>query len=91
MQTTGLSHPSNQACNEGNSSLEESIISFQSEIPLALKNAMSQFIQRYPNWDQYRLTQAALAGFLVQNGIESRQITRLYIENMFSTKSSSPE
>ena len=65
---------------------DEGIISFQPQIPLALNIAMSKFIERHPNWDQYRLIQAALAGFLVQNGIDSRPITRLYIENMFSTR-----
>ncbi len=66
---------------------DESVVSFQSELPLALKEAMSTFIERYPNWDQYRLIQAALAGFLVQNGVDSRQITRLYIGNMFGRTS----
>ena len=48
---------------------------------------MTSFIERYPNWDQYRLVQAALAGFLVQNGVESREITRLYVGNMFRRQS----
>ena len=66
----------------------EGIISFQSQIPSSLNIAMRKFIETYPNWDQYRLIQAALAGFLVQNGIDSRPITRLYIENMFSSSPS---
>ncbi|KGG13453.1 MULTISPECIES: DUF2811 domain-containing protein [Prochlorococcus] len=71
--------------------IDDSIISFQSEIPLPLKNAMNKFIEKYPNWDQYRLIQAALAGFLVQNGINSRPVTRLYIDNMFAVNSFSSE
>ncbi len=67
---------------------QEEIISFQSKIPLPLNVAMRKFIEMHPNWDQYRLIQAALAGFLVQNGIDSRPITRLYIENMFHQASS---
>ena len=59
------------------------LVSFQSDLPLPLQMAMTSFIEQYPNWDQYRLIQAALAGFLVQNGVESREITRLYIGNMF--------
>ena len=66
-------------------SSEESIVSFQSRLPLPLKEAMNDFIELYPNWDQYRLIKAALAGFLVQNGVESREITRLYVGNMFSS------
>ena len=66
---------------------EDSIVSFHSPLPLPLNKAMNDFIDRYPNWDQYRLVQAALAGFLVQNGIESRSITRLYVGNMFRSSS----
>ena len=64
-----------------------SFVSFLSDIPAPLKAAMTDFIEDHPNWDQYRLVQAAIAGFLVQNGIESRAITRLYLDNMFSRKS----
>ena len=59
------------------------VVSFQSELPLPLQQAMTQFIEGHPNWDQYRLVQAALAGFLVQNGKPSREITRVYVGNMF--------
>ncbi len=66
---------------------EDGLVSFHAEVPVALQASMSAFIERYPNWDQYRLIQAALAGFLVQNGVESRSITRLYIGNMFRSDS----
>ena len=62
---------------------DKDIISFQAEMPLPLHQAMADFIERCPNWDQYRLVQAALAGFLVQNGADSRELTRLYVGNMF--------
>ena len=65
------------------------VISFHSDVPSGLQEAMKGFIEQYPNWDQYRLIQAALAGFLVQNGVESRSITRLYVGNMFRHESSS--
>ena len=45
------------------------VVSFYSELPVPIKVAMTNFIEKYPNWDQYRLIQAALAGFLVQNGV----------------------
>ena len=61
-----------------------SVVSFISEVPAPLKEAMTVFLEDHPNWDQYRLIQAALAGFLAQNGHESRTTTRLYLENMFS-------
>ena len=65
----------------------EEIISFQTEIPKPIQQAMKVYIEKHPNWDQYRLLQAALAGFLIQNGISSRLITRLYIGNMFESHS----
>ena len=68
-------------------SSDESIVSFHAEIPLSIQLAMKQFIESYPKWDQYRLVQAALAGFLMQHGVESRSITRLYVGNMFNRNS----
>jgi len=65
----------------------EDTISFQTEIPKQIQQAMKVYIEKPPNWDQYRLLQAALAGFLIQNGISSRLITRLYIGNMFGSHS----
>ena len=65
----------------------EDKISFQTEIPKQIQQAMKVYIEKHPNWDQYRLLQAALAGFLIQNGISSRLITRLYIGNMFGSHS----
>ena len=65
----------------------EDIISFQTQIPKPIQQAMKVYIEKHPNWDQYRLLQAALAGFLIQNGISSRLITRLYIGNMFGSHS----
>ena len=65
----------------------EDTISFQTEIPKQIQQAMKVYIEKHPNWDQYRLLQAALAGFLIQNGISSRLITRLYIGNMFGSHS----
>ena len=73
---------------QSSESLEsEDTISFQTKIPKQIQQAMKSYIDKHPNWDQYRLLQAALAGFLIQNGISSRLITRLYIGNMFGSHS----
>ena len=45
---------------------------------------MNEFVEKHPNWDQYRILQAAIAGFLMQKGFHSRHLTRLYLGNMFS-------
>ena len=65
----------------------EEIISFQTEIPQPIQQAMKVFIEKHLKWDQYRLLQAAVAGFLIQNGISSRLITRVYFGNMFESHS----
>ncbi len=67
------------------------IVSFISEIPAPIKMSMEGFIENHPNWDQYRFIQAAVARFLIQQGIESRSITRIYIENIFPKKLSKGE
>ena len=63
------------------------LVSFLTEVPPSLNEAMTSFIEDHPNWDQYRLIQAALSGFLIQNGVDSRPINRIYFQNMFSKKS----
>ena len=86
MKTIDLTHESRASKIAGVLDSEE-IISFQTEIPKPIQEAMKVYIEEHPNWDQYRLLQAALAGFLIQNGISSRLITRLYIGNMFGSHS----
>jgi hypothetical protein len=72
---------------DGEASPEEAAgggtVSLRAEVPEQLLRAMGQFIERHPNWDQYRLFQAALAGFLVQNGVQNRGVTRCYLANLF--------
>ena len=86
MQNFDLAEKNSSIKNRGILDSEE-IISFQTEIPKPIQQAMKVYIEKHPNWDQYRLLQAALAGFLIQNGISSRLITRLYIGNMFGSNS----
>jgi|TARA_B100002052_G_C15872023_1_gene595170 hypothetical protein len=62
---------------------EELMVSFQTPLPGNLHAAMGRFIEKHPQWDQYRLMQAALAGFLLQNGVQERDLTRRYISSMF--------
>lgn len=59
------------------------MVSLMAEVPEPLLQAMRGFIDCHPNWDQYRLFQAALAGFLVQHAPGDRAITRCYLANLF--------
>ena len=62
----------------------DQIISFNCELNENLQRAMNEFVDKHPNWDQYRILQAAIAGFLMQKGFQTRDLTRLYIGKMFS-------
>ena len=63
---------------------KDDVISFKCELQENLQMAMKEFVEEHPNWDQYRIIQAAIAGFLMQKGVQNRNLTRLYIGNMFS-------
>ena len=64
------------------SNQEDDVISFKCELQENLQKAMKVFVEEHPNWDQYRIIQAAIAGFLMQKGLQNRDLTRLYIGNM---------
>ena len=64
------------------SNTHKEIISFKCELNENLQIAMEDFIDKHPNWDQYRIIQAAIAGFLMQNGFHNRNLTRLYLSNL---------
>ena len=63
---------------------KDEIISFKCELHENLQQAMKEFVEEHPNWDQYRILQAAIAGFLMQKGFQTRGLTRLYLGNMLS-------
>ena len=62
----------------------DEVIRFKCELQEKLQIAMNEFVEEHPNWDQFRILQAAIAGFLMQKGFQNRDLTRLYIGNMFS-------
>ena len=63
---------------------KDEVISLKCELQENLQKAMKEFVDKHPNWDQYRILQAAIAGFLMQKGFQNRDLTRLYIGQMFS-------
>ena len=67
-------------------SLNDELVSFLQEIPEYLNEAMSDFMDKYPNWDQYRLIEAAISGYLLEKGVESREVNSLYFKSMFCKK-----
>jgi hypothetical protein len=49
-------------------------VSVVNEFPQDLYDAMRTFVETHPQWDQYRLMQVALAGFLFQPGGGSPEV-----------------
>jgi hypothetical protein len=60
-----------------------SFVSVENEFPQDLYEAMRTFIGAHPRWDQYRLMQAAVAGFLFQQGCQDRAVARHYLNGLF--------
>ncbi|MEY3463557.1 MAG: hypothetical protein RLZZ468_1335 [Cyanobacteriota bacterium] len=58
-------------------------VSIENELPQDLYAAMTGFIEAHPQWDQYRLIQSALAGFLFQQGCKDRAVAQHYLNGLF--------
>jgi len=58
-------------------------VSVENQFPEDLFDAMVAFVGSHPQWDQYRLMQAALAGFLFQHGCQDRAVARHYLTGLF--------
>ena len=65
----------------------ESIVSFIEDVPVYLNDAIRKFIDEHPNWDQHRLMQAAISGYLLEKGVTSIEMRRFYSQSMFCKKS----
>ena len=63
-------------------------VSMENQFPEDLFDAMREFVRVHPQWDQYRLMQAALAGFLFQQGCQDRAVARHYLDGLFHKEGS---
>lgn len=63
--------------------MQKTTVSLHAQMPSALFKAMEQFIACRPAWNQYRLMTSALAGFLIQHGIQDKDVTRCYLDGLF--------
>ena len=73
-----LPHAAGQAPDHG-----PAYVSVVNELPEDLYDAMREFVRTHPQWDQYRLIQASLAGFLFQHGSTDRAVSRQYLDGLF--------
>ena len=58
-------------------------VSVENQFPEDLYGAMVGFIECHPQWDQYRLMQSAVAGFLFQQGCQDPAVVRHYLDGLF--------
>ena len=66
-------------------------ISVENQLPEDLHRAMGAFIDEHPQWDQYRLVQAAIAGFLFQQGCTERAVAQHYLSGLFKKQALAPD
>ena len=91
MQNSGLETIQSKKIDPKNSisinDQNESIVSFIADVPAYLNDAMRKYIDDHPNWDQHRLMQAAISGYLLEKGVASLEIRRFYSQSMFCKRS----
>ena len=63
-------------------------VSVENQLAEDLHRDMGMFIEEHPQWDQYRLVQAAIAGFLFQQGCKDPSVLRHYLGGLFSREES---
>ena len=57
-------------------------VTVENQFPADLFEAMVSFIEQRPQWDQYRLMQSVLAGFLFQRGCQEKPVVRHYLDGL---------
>ena len=91
MQNSGLETIQSKKIDHQNSisinDQKESIVSFIEDVPAYLNEAMRKYIDDHPNWDQHRLMQAAISGYLLEKGVTSIEMRRFYSQSMFCKRS----
>ena len=52
-------------------------------LPEEISQHLQVFLSQRPSWSQARILQSALSLFLLQNGVNDRAVSRLYLQAMF--------
>jgi hypothetical protein len=58
-------------------------VSILTEIPEPLHESLKGYLETHPDWDQDRVSSAALSLFLLQNGDSDRRAARVYLDTLF--------
>lgn len=58
-------------------------VSLVVDIPEVLYDSLQKHLESHARWDQSRVLQASLSLFLMQNGVDQKTISRLYLDCLF--------
>ena len=58
------------------------------DLPEGISERLQSFLMQRPGWSQKRVMQNALSLFLLQNGVDDRAVSQLYLESMFPSRQS---
>ena len=61
-------------------------VSIELEIPEALYNSVTDYVESHELWSQERVGQAAFSLFLMQNGSNQPHVSKLYLDSLFGTE-----
>lgn len=53
------------------------------DLPAEISRHLQVFLSERPEWSQARILQSALSLFLLQNGINDKAVSELYLQAMF--------
>ena len=53
------------------------------DLPEEISQHLQTFLLEKPGWTQTRILQSALSLFLLQNGVNDRAVSQLYLQAMF--------
>ena len=59
------------------------IIPMVDDLPEEITQHLQVFLSERPGWTQARILQSALSLFLLQNGVDDRVVSQLYLQSMF--------
>jgi len=60
-------------------------VSLMIEIPEELHTSLQKYLNDHTLWNQDRAVQAALSLFLMQNGVNQRSLSTLYLDSLFGS------
>lgn len=63
--------------------MDSKTVSLMVEIPEELVDVLQSFLGTHTAWDQDRVFCAAMSLFLIQNGMNQQQVSRLYLDSLF--------